>query len=342
MKNIIGIFIILLICIISVNGDPIYPGMYGDSLIDSLVKYYKASSNLGYNVAREKMYGEIDNFDDTLTCVYTGFHIYVDSTAVGDEIRDWINNHYMNCEHTWPQSLGASGIARADMHHLFPTKLTANTARGNLPFGEINDNLTSEWYRDDSSITTIPTTNIDEYSEVLFGVKFEPREDHKGNVSRAMFYFYTMYKDQYLIEDPGGGFWSGQKDELYAWHYYDIADNKEINRTNDIASYQQNKANPFVLDSTLIRRAYYPESGIIETIKNNKWIISSDFRKISIKATQNNEYKVLLYDISGRIVFERKVITGDYIINDKFSSGIYFCIISSNNDMFTQKITIID
>ncbi len=339
MKSIVGIFIILLICIVSVNADTIYLGMYGDSLIDSLVKYYKASSNLGYDNARDKMYGEIDKFNDTLTCVYTGFHIYMNPSA---DPSTWAYDHGMNCEHTWPQSLGASGIAKGDMHHLFPTEIDVNGARGNLPFGEINDASTDRWWINGSYITTIPTTNIDEYSEVLLNVKFEPREIHKGNASRAMFYFYTMYKDQYLAIDPGGGFWNGQKDELYAWHYYDIADSNEINRTNDIAVYQQNKRNPFVLDSTLIRRAYYPETGIIETIKNNKWNISSDFRKISIKTNQNDEYNILLYNISGRIVFEKIGISGNYTLNNYLSSGIYFCIISSNNDVFTRKITIID
>ncbi len=131
-------------------------------------------------------------------------------------------------------------------------------------------------------------------------------------------------------------------DELYVWHYYDIADNNEINRTNAIASYQQSKVNPFVLDSTLIRRAYYPETGIIETIRKSKWTISSDFRNISIETNQNDEYNFLLYNVSGRIVFERTGISGNYTLNNYLSSGIYFCIISSNNKVITKKITIID
>ena len=41
----------------------------------------------------------------------------------------------MNTEHTWPQSKGATGAAKSDLHHLFPTDSKANSIRGNHPFG---------------------------------------------------------------------------------------------------------------------------------------------------------------------------------------------------------------
>jgi hypothetical protein len=51
------------------------------------------------------------------------------------------------------------------------------------------------WLRGTTRLTTIPTSNIDEYSEDT-NSQFEPREDHKGNLARAAFYFYTMHANE--------------------------------------------------------------------------------------------------------------------------------------------------
>ena len=69
-----------------------------------------------------------------------------------------------------------------------------------------------------------------------------------------MAYFYTMYSD---VAD--NNFWELQKETLFNWHLGDYPDTDEINRTWDIASYQQNKPNPFVIDNSLIERIYFWE-----------------------------------------------------------------------------------
>ena len=84
--------------------------------------------------------------------------------------------------------------------------------------------------------------------------RFEPREEQKGNTARAMVYFYTMYNN---VAD--NNFWELQKEILLNWNFIDPPDNDEIDRTWSIASYQQNKPNPFVLDPTLFDRIYFWE-----------------------------------------------------------------------------------
>ena len=76
-------------------------------------------------------------------------------------------------------------------------------ARADFPFAEIPDNETDTWYYLTLTLNTIPSSNIDLYSERRNGF-FEPREDHKGNVARAMFYFYTMpdLRKMYLEDYP--------------------------------------------------------------------------------------------------------------------------------------------
>src|SRR5690606_6906717 len=122
----------------------------------------------------------------------------------------------INCEHTVPQSFfNEAEPMKSDIHHLFPTYSNWNSTRSNYPFAEINDNSTTKWMYLTTSTSSIPSSNIDLYSEYASST-FEPREDHKGDVARAIFYFYTMYPTQ-------AGSISAVADinELYDWHLAD-------------------------------------------------------------------------------------------------------------------------
>tara|TARA_B100000676_G_scaffold265432_1_gene278471 strand:- start:496 stop:1404 length:909 start_codon:yes stop_codon:yes gene_type:complete len=245
--------------------ESIFPGIFGEELKQLLVNNYKTSSTLGYNNARDIMYSEIDiKPNNQLTGVYSGYTITLDLS------QDPSTNAYeqgINCEHSWPQSLGASSEPmKSDMHHLFPTKSNVNSSRGNDPFDDINDNLTDKWYRNEYYIETIPTSLIDEYAEKYNPPNqndetFEPREEQKGNTARAMVYFYTMYSQQ-----ADENFWQIQKDVLLNWNHIDPPDEEEISRTWEIASYQQNKPNPFVVDPTLFDRVYFWQDILIGDI----------------------------------------------------------------------------
>ena len=229
------------------------PGLYGEELFDLVIDEYKPQSTLGYGPARDIMYSVIDlQENNQLSGVYSGYTITLDLS------QDPSSNAYsqgINCEHTWPQSLGAgSEPQRSDMHHLFPCKDNVNSSRGNSPFAEISDSETDIWYRNNYSQNNIPTVFIDEYAEKHHSSnndRFEPREGHKGNTARSMFYFYAMYND-----DADDNFWVIQKDELLQWHYTNPVDDGEYNRTWAIADYQD-YPNPFVLDSTLARRLWF-------------------------------------------------------------------------------------
>lgn len=243
----------------------IFPNLYGEDLLTALRQSYTPSTVLGYNAARDLMYGQLDNRNDSITCVYTGYQVYVPFNSANP--RNFTNaaNPIMNAEHTWPQSKGASSgtNARSDLHHLFPTNGDANAGRSSFPFAEINDASTDRWYRKTSTTSQIPTVNIDEYSELHFNTAFEAREDHKGNVARAMFYFYTIYKDLADAADPA--FFGQQKTDLRRWNAMDPVDAAEIARTEGIASAQDGKVNPFVIDTSLIGRAYF---GVVSGTNN--------------------------------------------------------------------------
>ena len=231
--------------------DIIGDGLYEEGLIEFLKDNYKTSTTLGYTNARDVMYLEIDRKDDgQVYGIYTNYAVYLPESGVDPSTHLYENG--MNCEHVWPQSLYEGGEPiRSDMHALRPCKDNVNSARSNKPFNEVIDEQTTTWYWQDGQTSNIPSTNIEEYSENHESY-FEPWEDRKGDVARTIFYFYTMY-----LEVANDDFFEGQKDILKTWHEQDPANEDETNRTWEIASYQENKPNPFILDETLVERAYF-------------------------------------------------------------------------------------
>ncbi|MCB0572698.1 MAG: endonuclease [Phaeodactylibacter sp.] len=236
---------------------PVFSDLEGDMLIQALQDNYSPAVVLPFSNSRDTLFSRVDAHNDSLTCVYSGYTIYLDPTQDPTQVAFAKG---INTEHTYPRAFGADQEpAMADMHHLFPTREDVNAARANLPFVEIPDAQTQTWYYQAQHMSGIPGSNIDQYSEFI-NTGFEPREDHKGNVARAMFYFYTIYRAESDAADPNF-FWQ-QRETLCQWHALDPVDEREWARTWAIASYQDGKPNPFVLDCTLASRCYC--EGIID------------------------------------------------------------------------------
>ena len=236
--------------------DIIGEGLYEIELIEYLRANYKTSTTLGYTDARDTLYLNIDRIDGKVSCVYTNFSVELPPSGVDPSTHLYENG--INCEHIWPQSLyEGTEPYKSDMHAIRPCKDNVNSARGNKPYNEVIDTDAITWYWQNNQISNIPSSNIDEYSE-NYTYSFEPREDKKGDIARTIFYFYTMYSD--VADD---NFFEIQKDILKHWHEQDLPNEEEINRTWAIAYYQNNKPNPFILDETLIERAYYYDESLI-------------------------------------------------------------------------------
>jgi|AntRauTorcE11897_2_1112592.scaffolds.fasta_scaffold00072_39 endonuclease I len=228
-------------------------GLTGESLVSALQSSYYPTSPKSYSSARDAMYGSIDNQSGQIIGVYTGFTIT--SSDRSDAFSKGINT-----EHVWPQGyFNSNSPMVGDIHHLYPTKIEANSARSNYPFAEIPDEQTETWFYNTTESSSIPSSNIDLYSESTSSA-FEPREDFKGNVARAVFYFWTIYQDNSSVTgSTNENFFEGMKETLYDWHRLDPVDAAEVQRSLDTEGVQGNR-NPFIHDTTLVRRAYF-ESG---------------------------------------------------------------------------------
>jgi hypothetical protein len=255
--------IIFIICSICLSQDIIGEGLYQDELIDYLIDNYKTSNVLSYNSARDAMYGYIDNNNGTVECIYTEFSV---DNVPNNNPRPYVYENGIDCEHLWPQSMyEGSSPMKSDIHHLRPSKTNVNSSRSNKPYNESDDNQTQTWYWLEYQLNNPPNQNIDKYSESASGI-FEPREEIKGDISRAIFYFYTMYSN--VADDT---FFELQKDILYEWHQTDPINQSEINRTWHIADYQD-YPNPFILDATLVQRCYFEQNYILGDVNQDSII----------------------------------------------------------------------
>ncbi|MBK7410487.1 MAG: endonuclease [Saprospirales bacterium] len=320
--------------------EPVFPGLNGQELLDALATTYKPLS-LVNNFTNDTLYKEIYlEPGDSLRCIYTGYTVYL---PPGLDPSQAAFSENINMEHTYPKAMGAeTGLAADDMHHLFPSRADVNNARGNLPFGEVNDPDADQWFYLDQTLSNVPGTHIDLYSEVHNNDLFEPREDHKGNVARAMFYFYTMYKAQ--ADLANNTFFEAQRETLCQWHYADPVDSLEWVRTFRIAGYQEGKPNPFVLDCTLPQRSYCQNMGLFcEPVSGYDPELNIPFDAFFLNPNPSNrqvrlEYvlrekaqvTIELYDAQGHFLEQLKQgeqTPGAYALeweNPALSSGMYW------------------
>lgn len=235
----------------------IFPELTGNELLDALADAYRPNQVFSYDNARDIMFTQTHNLDGEVFCVYTNDVILIatnDSTP-----RNTANNHdpNWNTEHIYPQSKGASANpARSDIHHLYPIRADVNSSRGNSPFGFVATNLVTRWWKEDQSQMNIPAdAQSGEWSRTYGSIRFEPRDAKKGDMARAVYYFYTMYRDQANAADPT--FFQQMFEDLREFHNMDPVDMLEYDRTLAIGVVQQHDGNPFILDTTLVTRAFY-------------------------------------------------------------------------------------
>lgn len=208
----------------------------GNKYLSLLQKAIAPHKDLGYDHGRDLMFGQLDDVTnaDTVVDVYSGrtFHGVNDAKTAFER--------GLNSEHTWCQSMGAKDAAKDDLHHLFPVDAGANSTRNNNPMGEVKKvvQLLPDFYGDNQH-SRLGTNAAGE-------TVFEPRDSHKGDVARAIFYFYVVY-----------GSFNGkaskidltnfkvEHDTLLRWHQQDPPSSWEIQRNNQIYKLQGNR-NPFI------------------------------------------------------------------------------------------------
>lgn len=203
-----------------------FPGLAGPELLNALRQWAAPHLQLDYGTARDVMYQHVDGGDGALHDVYAGRTVPVLPR------RELEQQQQLNAEHTRPRSTGVDGTAAAtDLHHLFPADQEANNRRGNLPFGEVVEQL---WTNGASRL------GLDKDGHLVF----EPPAAHKGEVARALFYVSAVY---------GLPLPDFEEEVLARWHRLDPVTPTEQARNDAISTFQENR-NPFVDDPGLVDR----------------------------------------------------------------------------------------
>ncbi len=149
-----------------------------------------------------------------------------------------------NREHVFPQGIfNKAAPMRSDFFHVYPTDGYVNGRRSNFPFGEVDRPV---WVSANGSKLGNNTT--DGYN----GRVFEPIDEFKGDIARALLYFATRYEDR--VTSWNHTMLNGTSDQVYAdwfikllvkWHKMDPVSEHEMKRCDIGEKYQGNR-NPFI------------------------------------------------------------------------------------------------
>lgn len=200
-------------------------------------------ASIGYDRARQFLMGKFYLFQDGNE--YGVREVYCDTDIPGRSFTGKKpgpniipDNRVINTEHTWPQSRFTrrfpKDLQKSDLHHLFPTDSELNSIRSSFPFGDVAN---------DSKSLKCQNSRIGSVVEGR-GHYFEPPDNHKGNVARALFYFAVRY--QLTIDTI-------QEKYLRKWHREDPVDQEEELRNQEIFRLQGNR-NPFIDHPELVER----------------------------------------------------------------------------------------
>lgn len=164
----------------------------------------------------------------------------------------------LNREHSLPKSwFGISSGSEntspmgTDVHNLYPSDATANSAKSNYPLGEVTGTLSFT----NGVVKVGSSSSYAGQSPSYSGEVFEPADEYKGDFARDYMYMVTCYETFTGWTSTGtqtmllNGAYPAFRDKAIAllmkWHRNDPVSQKEIDRNNAVYKLQGNR-NPFI------------------------------------------------------------------------------------------------
>ncbi len=209
----------------------------GAALLTSVQQIVRGQRLLGYTAARDSLYAFIDRGNQPfIVDLYTGRSVPAVTT------RATAASNQINTEHVWPRSRGAEDDpGLSDLHHLFSSDETANSQRSNFPFGVVRGTVL---WTSSNPPTAGEVSRLGYASGNSGQIVFEPRPSKRGDIARALLYFYTRYNTQ----RPSGFSLTNfafERDLILAWAREDAPDAYERSR-NDLVQRAQGNRNPYI------------------------------------------------------------------------------------------------
>jgi hypothetical protein len=309
----------------------LYPGLTGEILADAIRNDFTPAQVLNENQAKDTLYARVFAEGDSVRCIYSGLSRFLPS---GTDPSQWLYGsglevESINLEHGWPQAKGAGEgtDGNTNMYHLFPSRTGINSDRANFPFRDIQDNQTQKWYYRGIEMSGKPNANLSAYSEFAGGM-FEPRESVKGDIARGMFYFWTIYRQDTLAADPF--FFHAQLPDLCLWHASDPVDEDELRRNGIIAHYQDGKANPFIIDCSLVMRTYCSQLDECMPVATHGQETSAfvfqfiqRLNQFMLSGEEESPWQLMICDFTGRIVHSEAIPANTFSQPVYLPAGLY-------------------
>ena len=248
------------------------------------------------------------------------------------------SNGEWNREHTYARSLGNPNLetneANEDAHHVRPSDVQWNNARGNTKFAAGSGNSGpsgSGWY---------------------------PGDEWKGDVARMMMYMYLRYGTQCLPGNVGYGSTTntpdGMIDLFLQWNAEDPVSAVEIQRNtymNSNGTYAQGNRNPFIDNPFLATKIWGGP------VAQDTWALLSNHQLDPLEfglypnptndhtiyvSTQEQVDQISIYSIDGRLVQEIKnpMFNGTEYQIDNLSSGFFMIQLKSETKQSTKKFIV--
>ncbi|MCB5247424.1 MAG: endonuclease [Candidatus Cloacimonetes bacterium] len=264
----------------------------GQELYTALHALISTNTYSSYDGAKVFLFQQLDNHNGYVTCIYTGYEHYVG--------YDYYGSSDPNTEHTYAQSWFSSSEStrkKADLHHLFPSTMQVNSSRGNYPLFTVANHAAADVYYNDTPWQSFRGLSSNGYTV------FEPADESKGNIARALLYFNTRYYDSLTQQNVN------MIPDLAQWHYDDPPDAAEIARNSAIQGFQTNR-NPFIDHPEFVGRIWggspvQDESVVpgaelrLEQVWPNPF---SDSTTLAVQSKEALQAKVCVYDVKGRQV----------------------------------------
>ena len=311
----------------------------GDNLFYGLRSLISNNTNTSYNESKEVLFQTLDNFGGYVTCVYTGQEYNVGYNYNGSSNP--------NTEHTYAQSwFNGTDTAKkkSDLHHLFITNSVVNSSRGNYPFDVVANHNTANVYYSYTHRQSYRGNNAQNR------MVFEPADEFKGNIARALLYFYTRYNGESLIQQN-----VNMLPTLLIWHSFDPPDNAELTRNTGVYNYQNNR-NPYVDHPEFVGKIWggdavsddvylsIPEL-YINAVYPNPFVSEI---AITISTKKSTPLTTSVYNMKGQLLYKNTQImtSGDSKIlwngldlqGKKSPAGIYIINVQSGNNQAVKKV----
>lgn len=275
-----------------------------------------------------------------VTCAYSGERLVFSGPF------DWTATGYSRehtYAHSWMPTFPANGnpneLEYVDYHNLYPTNLSkANTPRSNLPFGEIVGDVVYNYLEG----------SVGELSDG--SLVYEPRDEQKGNLSRAIFYMATCYNGSNGTGDDWSIPSNQNQEVLKNWHFNDLPDNYEIAR-HELVYDAQNNRNPFI--DSVDFACFIDFSEMLYTTENCGLSVNQEMlernlvvypnpakEEVYVQVNGISIEKITITDMSGKMV---KIIvnhgTGKINVND-MNAGIYLLNVETAQGSMQRKLVL--